>query len=81
MANQQDIMKRIMEIQRDPNLSDAEKAVQRQLVMSGKWAAPAAEEAGMGSGFAWACLPGRPSGHRGTARMLLLGTPVVGRGL
>lgn len=37
-------MKRVMEIQRDPNLTDAEKAVRRQQLMSGKWAAPAEEE-------------------------------------
>ncbi|KFM29258.1 E3 ubiquitin-protein ligase ORTHRUS 2 [Auxenochlorella protothecoides] len=38
------MMKRVMEIQRDPNLTDAEKAVRRQQLMSGKWAAPAEEE-------------------------------------
>ena len=36
-------MKAIMEIQRDPNLTDAEKGTRRQLLMSGKWA-PTAEE-------------------------------------
>lgn len=30
-------MKRILAIQRDPNLSDAEKAAQRQALMSGQW--------------------------------------------
>lgn len=35
------MMKRIMEIQKDPNLSDSEKAVKRQQLMAGKWATPA----------------------------------------
>ncbi|KAK2078311.1 hypothetical protein QBZ16_004180 [Prototheca wickerhamii] len=34
-------MKQILAIQRDPTLSDAEKAVKRQALMSGKWASPA----------------------------------------
>lgn len=35
--SQQELLKRIMEINKDPNLSDAEKAVARQDLMSGKW--------------------------------------------
>lgn len=40
---QSELMKKIMEIQRDPTLSDAEKAVKRQQLMAGKWAQPAQE--------------------------------------
>jgi len=36
--DQQELMKRIMEIQKDPKLSDAEKATKRQELMTGKWA-------------------------------------------
>lgn len=39
--NQSEMMKQILAIQRDPTLSDAEKAVKRQALMSGKWASPA----------------------------------------
>ena len=35
--DQQELMKKIMEIQRDPSLTDAEKAIKRQEVMAGKW--------------------------------------------
>eukprot|EP00887_Chlorella_sp_A99_P001931 scaffold18.g1931.t1 len=42
--DQQELMRRIMEIQRDPNLTEAEKAKKRQEVMSGKWNQPAADD-------------------------------------
>lgn len=39
-------MKKIMEITKDPTLSDAEKAIERQNLMSGKWKqAPSSEDA------------------------------------
>lgn len=37
MVDQQELMKRIMEIQKDPNLTDDEKAIKRQQLLSGKW--------------------------------------------
>ncbi|KAL4447318.1 hypothetical protein ABPG77_007351 [Micractinium sp. CCAP 211/92] len=40
--SQQELLKRIMEINKDPNLSDAEKAAARQDLMSGKWKAKVA---------------------------------------
>lgn len=45
--SQQELLKRIMEINKDPNLSDAEKAAARQDLMSGKWKeklAPSSED-------------------------------------
>ena len=35
--DQQQLMKKIMEIQRDPKLTDAEKASKRQELLTGKW--------------------------------------------
>ncbi len=32
-------MSKILEIQRDSSLTDAEKAIKRQMLLSGKWAA------------------------------------------
>ncbi|PSC72511.1 E3 ubiquitin-ligase ORTHRUS 2-like [Micractinium conductrix] len=44
--SQQELMKKIMEITKDPTLSDAEKAIERQNLMSGKWKqAPSSEDA------------------------------------
>jgi hypothetical protein len=37
--DQQQLMKKIMEIQRDPKLTDAEKAIKRQELLTGKWMA------------------------------------------
>ncbi|EFN57966.1 hypothetical protein CHLNCDRAFT_20354 [Chlorella variabilis] len=39
MLSQHELLKRIMEINKDPSLSDAEKASARQDLMSGKWKA------------------------------------------
>lgn len=36
---------KIMEIMRDPNLSEQEKALKRQALMSGQWSKPAAQDA------------------------------------
>ena len=44
MDGQNDLRARIMAIMRDSSLTDAEKAVKRQEVMSGKWAAPPKED-------------------------------------
>jgi hypothetical protein len=41
MDNQADLRAKIMAINNDPNLTDAEKAVKRQELMCGKWSAPA----------------------------------------
>ena len=38
MLSQQELLKRIMEINKDASLTDAEKASARQDLMSGKWA-------------------------------------------
>ena len=40
-----DLIKKIHEIQRDPNLSTAEKASKRQELLSGKWQAPSSPSA------------------------------------
>lgn len=51
--SQQELLKRIMEINKDPNLSDAEKAAARQDLMSGKWkakVAPSTEDTEAGKG-------------------------------
>lgn len=40
-----EMRKRIFAIMTDTTLSEAEKAVKRQELMSGKWATPAAQEA------------------------------------
>ncbi|GAB4818166.1 hypothetical protein N2152v2_005212 [Parachlorella kessleri] len=47
--DQKEMFKRIMEIQNDPNLTEAEKGKKRQELMSGKWA-PKQEETTAGEG-------------------------------
>lgn len=42
--DQKELFKRIMEIQNDPNLTDAEKGRKRQELMTGKWSKPADPE-------------------------------------
>jgi len=41
--DQKELMAKIMAIQRDPSLTDAEKASRRQQLMAGKWVTPAAD--------------------------------------
>jgi ATP adenylyltransferase/5',5'''-P-1,P-4-tetraphosphate phosphorylase II len=48
--DQQELMKRIMEIQKDPKLSDAEKATKRQELMTGKWAVVVNKDGQNGTG-------------------------------
>lgn len=38
------VTQRILAIQRDPNLTDAEKAKKRQELLSGKWLLPSQDE-------------------------------------
>jgi hypothetical protein len=48
MDNHGDLRAKIMAINNDPNLTDAEKAVKRQELMSGKWSAPAEKKGAHG---------------------------------
>lgn len=62
-------MKRILEINKDPNLTDAEKAAARQDLMTGKWKekiAASSEDADAAKGALRLALP--PSRSRPTAR-------------
>ena len=43
------MMKQIMAIQKDESLTDAEKAVKRQQLLTGKWMKPPAAEGAQGS--------------------------------
>ena len=58
--SQQELMQRIMAINKDDSLTDAEKGQARQDLMSGKWKEKLAaqEEAEGGKGERWRCVEG-----------------------